>query len=160
MARLRETFDPLQRWSIPTRSHVTRWFAHNGPNRQGFTSLTPLSPRSLPMCKCVQASHEPIQVLTGTGKGTPSLINLLSLRLVQGTYGVYIRPHWTVIGVVKSTLDRLDQERVHFEDLKGSGMAMSNFRFQRRRKNIWRHLPTTTAGRFLQFLSSRTLARY
>ena len=69
------------------------------------------------MCKCVNASRERAPTLTGTGTGTPSLINLLLLRLVQIIHA-YTRPNWTVAGVVTSALDRLDQERKHFEDLK------------------------------------------
>ena len=103
-----------------SRSHVTKWLPPNPsdePNRQGFPSLTLLPPQSISMCKCVNASCERGPTLTGTGTGTPSLINLLLLRLVQIIHA-YTRPNWTVAGVVTSALDQLDQERKHFEDLK------------------------------------------
>jgi len=68
------------------------------------------------MCECVNASREHAPALTTTGTGTPSLISLILVRLIQATHA-QIRPNWTVAGVVASALERLDQERKHFEDL-------------------------------------------
>jgi len=68
------------------------------------------------MREFVNASRKHALALTSTGTGTPSLISLFLIHLVQVTHA-QIRPNWTVTGVIVFVLERLDQEPKHFEDL-------------------------------------------
>ena len=70
------------------------------------------------MCKCANASCEPAPALTGTETGTPLFVVSLLLRLAQ-IIAAGIWHHWSIAGVIRTALERLDRAREEFEFMKG-----------------------------------------